>query len=104
MYVFELNNKAPNQRFSTVVDGFHFDIELHTAFDMLFATVSIDGVVIKTSVRCVPYGWLIPYAAYAPEGCGNFRFETRDDEYPAYKDFNTSCRLVYMSKAEIEGL
>jgi hypothetical protein len=104
MYSFELNNKAPNQKFSTVVEGFLFDIELHTAYDMLFATISVNGKTVKTSVRCIPFGWLIPYLAYAPDGCGNFRFETRDGEYPSYNDFNSSCRLIYYSRSEIENL
>jgi hypothetical protein len=104
MYSFDLNSSAPNQRITTVVDGFQFEIKLHTAYDMLFATISVDNNITKTSVRCVPFGWLIPYSSYAPFGCGNFRFETRDYEYPNYKNFNTSCRLIYYSKSEIEAL
>ena len=104
MYTFNLNSGAPNQRFSTVVDSFEFDIELHTAYDLLFASISVDGTTVKTSGRCVPSGWLIPYPAYAPEGCGNFRFETRNSEYPNYQNFNTSCFLVYYSKEEIDKM
>ena len=104
MYSFNLDTSKPNQRFSTVADGFQFDITLNTASDMLFATIAVDGVVAKTSVRCVPGGWLIPYMAYAPDGCGNFRFLTRNGEYPNYRNFNESCILVYYSAEEIKEM
>lgn len=104
MYSFNLDPTKANQRFTTVVDGFQFDITLNTAYDLLFATVIVNGNVAKTAVRCVPNGWLIPYSAYAPDGCGNFRFITRDGKYPTYRDFNKSCVLVYNSANEIKEM
>ena len=102
MYAYPLNSRSPNQNFSTVVDGFTFDITLNTACDLLFATVKIDDKVVKTSGRCIEGQWMVPYSAYLPDGCGNFKFFTRDERYPAYDDFNVSCVLVYYSADEIK--
>lgn len=102
MYSYTLDSSSPNQNFSTVVDGFRFDITLNTAFDMLFATVDINGVRVKTTCRCINGQFIVPYAAYLPEGCGNFLFYTKDDNYPSYKNFNNTCFLVYLSADEIK--
>lgn len=104
MYTYLLDRNSPNQSFTTIVDGIEFDITLQTANDVLFATIKANGKIVKTSGRCVPGSWLIPYPAYAPEGCGNFMFLTRNNEYPNFKNFNTSCILIYASKEEMRDL
>ena len=103
MYSFELDPTSPNQQFSTVADGIDFEITLNTAGGLLFATVKANGKTVKTSGRCVNGQWLIPYMAYAPAGCGNFKFLMRDGEYPNYKNFNTTCILVYYAHDELEN-
>lgn len=104
MYAFPLNQSSPNQSFTTVVDGFTFDITLQTAFGILFATVDIDGVRVKTSCRCINQQWIVPYPAYLPEGCGNFMFLVNGEQYPNYGDFNSTCVLVYFSADEIKEM
>lgn len=103
MYTFKLDNTAPNQKFTITMDGHTFTVELHTAYDMLFATVDVDNVRVKTSCRCVHNGWLIPYMSYAPEGCGNLKFVTKNGEYPSYKNFNSTCTLVYATREEYDN-
>lgn len=104
MYSFELDETSPNQNFSTTVDGVDFDITLNTANDLLFATVKVNGKIVSNGCRCIPNTWIVPYMAYLPSKCGNFKFLTRDEVYPRYSDFNTSCILVYYSSEEISNL
>ena len=102
MYTYTLNPTSANQSFQTVVEGHRFDITFKTAMKMLFATVSIDDKVVKTSGRCIEGTWLVPYKSYLPADCGNFMFVTRDEQYPNHNDFNFSCVLVYYTKEEFE--
>lgn len=104
MYSYTLDSSAPNQNFRTVVDGFTFDITLNTALDMLFATVDINGERVKTTCRCINGQFIVPYPAYLPDGCGNFLFYTKDENYPNYQNFNTTCMLIYLSDSEIKEL
>lgn len=101
MYSFELDPESPNQQFSTIADGINFEITLNTANNLLFATIKANGKTLKESGRCIGNQWLIPYMAYAPEGCGNFKFITINDEYPNYKNFNASCILMYYTNEEL---
>lgn len=103
MYGYTLDSGAPNQSFKTVVDGHRFDIDFHSAMGLLFATVKVDGEVVKTSGRCIEGQWIAPYQAYMPDECGNFMFVTRDEQYPEYSTFNTQCVLVYYTKEEMEA-
>lgn len=104
MYSFDLDPTSPNQQFSTVADGINYEITLNTSDNLLYATVKANGTVLKNSGRCIGGRWLIPYIAYAPSGSGNFKFLTRDGEYPNYKNFNTTCILVYYTHDELENV
>ena len=104
MNSYTLNSTAANQKISTVIDGFRFDITIMSALGLMFATTAIDGVVVKTSCRCVNGQPIVPYDAYLPEGCGNFFFVTLDDCYPNHNDFNTNCIMVYLTANEIAEL
>lgn len=102
MVTFELDNTSPNQYFTIVESGHSIGIKLQTSYEMLFASVDIDEVAVSTSVRCVNNKPIIPYRAYAPKDIGNIFFYCSDDEYPDYKNFNSSCIIVYMTPEEMK--
>lgn len=104
MYAYDLDSTKPNQSMSVTIDEHEFSIALQTAGDLIFATVDVDGKRVTTSNRVVPFGWLIPYPAYIPSDCGNFRFVCTTSDYPEFSRFNTGCILVYYSREEYDKL
>ena len=68
-------SKISNQTFYFVHGNYTYELTLRTIKDLLYCTVSINGTMVKSSLRCVPNGWLIPYKNSMGMD-GNFRFET----------------------------
>jgi len=94
--------QAPNQRFSALLDGAWFEIEIKT-LDNGACAVSIrrDNETIIQSVRALPNRALIPYL-YREHG--NFIFLTNDGEYPMYTQFGGACRLIYVTPDELKEI
>lgn len=95
-------NTLPNQTIKISEEEHLYEISLRTFNDMLYASVSVDGEQVCYGVRCIPYGFLIPYRC--GEKGGNFLFSAREDSYPSYKDYETTCFLYYMTKQEIADM
>lgn len=96
-------SKVPNQSMYFIHGDYTYDFSFRTIGNLLYATISINGTAVKSSLRCVPYGWLIPYNNEIGMD-GNFRFETINKDYPDYNDFDDTCFLVYYTNEEIEAL
>lgn len=89
----------PNQRVS-ITQGTHiYEFRLRTFNGMLYADVSVDGVEKAKGVRCVPYGFVIPFPCM--EVAGNFVFSSSEKHYPNYKDFGSTCHLYYLTAEEV---
>lgn len=93
---------VPNQRFSISVEGLTYRFSLRYFRDMMYCTITdIDDIVLASNIRCTNKGWLLPFAY--KQMMGNFRFENSEG-YPVYKDFQTTCSLVYYSAEDLANL
>lgn len=94
---------VPNQRFTISVEGLSYRFSLRYFRDMMYCTITdIDDIVLASNVRCTNNGWLLPFPF--KQTMGNFRFENIEGGYPNYKDFKTTCSLVYYSAEDLETL
>lgn len=91
--------KIPNQEFNINIDNVLYTINLRYYQDITFASIKADGVLIKSSVRCCPNVFLIPYK-YSTQG-GNFIFRCLTDDYPVYTNFGENQFLMYFTDDEI---
>ena len=90
----------PNQNFKWTPNGVTYDFTLRFFRGLMYATIRTEeGAVYVGSIRCVNRQWLIPWRR-AEMGDGNFRFEDDYGQYPDYRNFGTSCRLVFYSASE----
>lgn len=91
--------KIPNQILS-ITEGSHtYVIRFRTFNGILYADMTIDGTSVAKSVRCVPYGFIIPYPHM--EVAGNFLMTSAENSYPSYKDFGETCNLYYLTADEV---
>lgn len=94
--------QIPNQKFAVDLDGHKYEIHLRSFQELTLATIYIDDVLVRHSVRCCPNQSIIPYN-YLKNG-GNLFFDCINKEYPYYKNFGITQRLYYISDAEVEEL
>lgn len=90
----------PNQSFSINADGYTYDVTIKDIGTYMIADISIDGAIIISGARCMPFRFLIPYPYLAK---GNFVFITDNEEYPRWENFNISQRLQYLSPDEMKN-
>ena len=98
-------DSVPNQRFTLAPNGVVYDFSLRFFRDLMYVTIrNQEGNVYVGAMRCADRRWLIPFRRPG-YGDGNFRFEDDNGEYPDFRNFGTSCRLVFYSAAELlEGV
>lgn len=90
-----------NQEFDFVNGASSYHIRLHTFRDVLYASVTVDGLAAVDSARCISHQWIMPMA-YAKTG--NFRFECGNrNDYPDYMNFGKTCLLKFYTTKEIEN-
>ena len=96
---------VPNQRFTFSPGGVEYNFTLRFFRDLMYVTIrNRVGNVYVGALRCANMQWLLPYRT-ADYGDGNFRFEDDNGQYPDYRNFGTSCRLVFYTADEIaEGV
>lgn len=93
----------PNQSFEVTVNGMTLSFELRFFRDLMYATVrDADNAIVSSNVRCADRQWLIPFGFSAVGG--NFRFEDEEGRYPNYKNFGSSCPLVFYTIDEIAAM
>lgn len=94
-------SKVPNQTFTTNINGSSFEFSFRSFRGLMYANVTIDGVLRQAGVRCVPNANLFKSAVNIAAG-GIFRFNCLDDSYPSYTGFDgTTCRFVYVPFSEV---
>lgn len=91
----------PNQRFGVRLGGKRFEIVLKGIDDFVVVSISIAGVVIVEGWRAVSGSPLIPFK-YLEDG--NLIFITENEDYPNWRLFNSSQRLVYLTADEIASI
>lgn len=94
-------SKVPNQRFTTTVNGSQFEFSFRSFRGLMYANVTINGVLRQAGVRCVPNENLFKSTVNLAAD-GIFRFDCLDDSYPSYTGFDgTTCRFVYVPFSEM---
>lgn len=103
MYQIQLPT-SPNAEFTTSPNESEFTIRLRilTSGITLVSISNTKGKIVD-SVRAVNGKWLIPYP-YLERNGGNFRFESDNEEYPNFQNFNTTCRLMYYTQEEVDAI
>ena len=103
MRTFSLKS-VPNQRFSVIPERAVYDFSLRFFRDLLYVTIrNGSGAVYVGALRCADRQWLLPWRRPG-YGDGNFRFEDDNGQYPDYRNFGSSCRLVFYPYAETEEM
>ena len=94
-------SSVANQTFKLSPNGVTYNFSLRFFRDLMYVTIrNEDMAVYVGSLRCADRQWLLPWRR-AGYGNGNFRFEDDNRQYPDFRNFGTSCRLVFYSAAEI---
>lgn len=90
---FELVN-YPNQIFSTTTAGNSVEITLRTFRGVIYANVSVNGVLMCAGARCLANKKVFPCRVENAMGATVY-FECMTDALPSYLQFNTpQCVLV----------
>lgn len=94
-------SKVPNQRFTTNVNGHTFEFSFRTFRGLIYANVTIDGVMYHAGAMCIPNDSLFNSEVNHVAN-GIFRFDCIEDEYPKYNNFDgTTCKFVYIPFLEL---
>ena len=96
-----LNNTLPNQEFTILLNGKNFDLAIRTVDDISLLTITVDGIKIVDSIKCMPNVPLL-YYKYLQSQYGDFIFSTTDNEYPYYTGFSGRYKLFYLTYDEVE--
>lgn len=86
---------VPNQSFNTTLNGQNVRIEIRTFRGLAYLSLSQNGKYLASGVKCIPNEGLLT-APVRRLINGNLKFRCRTDDYPNYKDFDsTDCQLIY---------
>lgn len=92
---------TPNQLIPFVADGQQYNVRVwFDGDDMMFMDVTINNVVIATSLPCLVGQQVIPYSYLEGNG-GNFFWFTASGNNPNYQNFGAGDVLVYGTNAEM---
>ena len=100
LYNIDLKNDA-NQTFTKSINNMNYQITLSFKEIMLFSLI-IDGETICQNERCFANQPILPYKWQWERAKGNFVFNTQNDQYPIYTNFNTSCLLYFLTEDELQ--
>lgn len=71
----------------------------------MYVTIyDINGARISGPVRVCEGEWLIPYESYNYSQSGNFAIYERQEQYPLFLNFNSSCEMRYYTAEEIQNM
>lgn len=90
--------RLPNQSFFITLDNNQWNFALKTTNGIISASVSLNGVVILSNMRCVANQIIIP-SVYLESG--NFLFLTQDFQLPYYTEFGVTQKLIYLTSGEL---
>ena len=104
IYQINLNNNYPNQEFDLNIDEVEETINVllqTTVQGVLLMTVSINDNIIGQPFICLPNTPIIPYQYLIDKVGGNFVFETENNNYPNYENFNDTCIFYFITSDTI---
>lgn len=88
-------SSVPNQEFSFSANRTEVSVSLTTAYDLLFADISVNRNLVCAGVKCIGGVSLIPKRIESMLG-GRLYFDATSGEYPTYNILNTKdCALVF---------
>lgn len=104
-YLIELNNNYANQEFDIMIDDIKNSIHvlLQTVNKALLMTVSVNNTVLGQPFLCCPNTPVIPFKYLQERLGGNFVFETVNNNYPNWENFNKTCNLYFVPLDEINN-
>lgn len=91
----------PNQSLTFQNNGLFFSLTFKSIQDMVYASVSVNNVVIVANTRCVASALIIPFE-YLEDG-GNFSIVTNDNDNPDFNQFGVTQFLLFYSALELEA-
>lgn len=107
IYDFELNNTLPNQTFNTTINNVDMEVIIRTGGSndnpITFFALLVNGNYLCPFVPVFSNQKVLPYEYMALEIGGNFYFITEGDDYPYFENFNSTCRLVFLTSDELNG-
>lgn len=95
-YLIDLK-QTPNQEFFINLENKDMTIRVISRKIPFLSVFYNDNYVVQ-NVPCFPNQEILPYPYQSSEIGGNFFFETNDDEYPEWKNFNTTCKFYFVSE------
>ena len=84
---FELVN-FPNQRFSTLSNGYSVEFTFRTFRGIVYASIYIDNDLVCAGRPCLPNRRIFPKPVETLIGASAY-FACETDDYPSYEQFNT---------------
>lgn len=101
-YEIELNKNNANQEFDIIVDELEnsLHILLQTVNNILLMSVFVNSEQVGEPFLCFPDQPVVPYPYMQKLIGGNFIFETQDDDYPNYENFEDTCKLYFLTQDE----
>lgn len=106
-YELELNNTLPNQTFTTKINNIEMELEIRTGGSddnpITYAALLVNNEYLCKSVPVFANQKVLPYNYMQSFLGGNFFFTTENGDYPYYKNFNNSCKLIFLTLDELNG-
>lgn len=92
----------PNYTFEVAPEGVPYLFHIRRIRGLMYVTITDrDSNRISGPLRVCNGEWLIPYAAHNIPGGGNFMIVDTTGQYPDFKNFETTCSLLYYPLSEI---
>jgi hypothetical protein len=88
----------PNQTFSCDTPNGTYYFELMSFRGLMYVSISKDDVTLVNGVRIVQNKPIIPLGLARN---GNFMFISNSEEYPTYKELDSSVKLVYITPEDL---
>ena len=104
-YEIELNSEYPNQEFDVFFEEISNSIHvlLQDIEGVTFMSTFINGEQVGQAFNCCANQYIIPYQYMVEQLGGNFVFITDNDNYPNWENYNTTCKLYFVTQDELNS-
>lgn len=92
---------VPNQEFTTAIDNVFYRVDLRTIQENTYMSVWANGELLFYNQLCVPNEYVNPYKYLSING--RFYFSCLDNEYPFFKNFNNTQKLLFYTTDEVNN-
>lgn len=105
-YEIELN-AIPNQTFTTTINNVDMEITLKMGGEVdnpiMFFALQKDSEYLCPYVPVFANQGVLPYNYMIEEVGGQFFFDTENDIYPYWENFNNTCKLYFLTEDNLNG-